>query len=154
MCLAQRSPHPAPAMLAPCTMTSIRVRTVPWPLWMPSVSWVVLLNPFIGSCVHTRHLICQSFEHKTGWASGVCVCVCRRHHFTFIAFLASQYQVFGNRHPSMHQCHEFMCSWVLLVLAGALVKPLKVTCLCIALFFFLTSAEISLFSSLEGQQSR
>lgn len=98
-CLAPRSPPPAPATLAPCMMTSIRVSTVP--LWMPCVSWVLLLNPLIGSCVHTRHLIQQNFEHKSGWASGVCVC--KRHHFTFITFLASQKQVFGSRHPSVHQ---------------------------------------------------
>lgn len=65
-------------------------RTAPKPLWMPRVSRMVLLNPFIGSCVLTRYLILQSFEHKAGWAWGVCMCEWER--LTFIASLPSQYR--------------------------------------------------------------
>lgn len=103
-------------------------RTAPKPLWMPRVSRMVLLNPFIGSCVLTRYLILQSFEHKAGWAWGVCMR--EWESLTFTAFLPSQYCSCWKQTSFCAQLPWFYnCSLSLLVLAEALVKPLRVSLL-------------------------
>lgn len=73
-------------------------------------------------------------------------CVCKWQHFTFIAFLARQYQVFGNRHPSVHQLPWI---YVLMSASGSCWGPGQATegPLPVHYSFFLTSAGISLFSS-------